>query len=111
MKKNIFIILSSLFISCSEQGTNEAAQFVRINLEEIEKIELSFIKEKILMPKCISCHGWISDDSKILSRVVAGEPESSMLYRRTNDGTMPFGGPPLTKDEVTLIYKYIKDLE
>jgi hypothetical protein len=114
MKKILIIISLFITASCTEQGTNEAAQFVKIDLEEletVEKIELSFVKEKILLPKCVACHSWISDDDKILSRIVPGDPEGSKLYQRTNDGSMPFGGPPLTNDEIALIYKYINELE
>jgi len=110
MKLAQILIMTIFLLSCSEQGTNESSQFVKINLDKIEVIDLALLKKQTLLPKCISCHSWINDDSEIMNRVVSGDPESSPLYLRTRDGTMPFGGPPLIEEEVTLIYKFIKDL-
>ena len=108
MKLSYILVMTLLLISCSEQGTNESAQFSRINFDKISVIDLALIKKQTLFPKCLGCHSWVNDDSEIMKRVTKGDPENSSLYLRTNDGSMPFGGPPLIKDEVTLIYKFIK---
>jgi len=65
------------------------------------------VKKEILIPKCSRCHGWASNDEGIKNRIVDGQPESSRLFLRVEDGSMPFGGPALSEEEVEQIREYI----
>jgi hypothetical protein len=65
------------------------------------------VKNEILIPKCVKCHRWMKQDAKIMKRIRVGEPESSRLYLRVADNTMPIGGPALTDSEKNQIFDLI----
>lgn len=64
------------------------------------------VKTEILIPNCQLCHGWVSEDEAIFSRIVPGKPEQSRLYLLVENGSMPpFGALP--EAEVELIKEMI----
>ena len=109
MKLLIFI----LFISCQEIGTAENDIFRDLpSLTSIETVTYEQVNELVIQPfGCAGCHGdWAGTELGILSRVVAGDPSSSALFLRTQDGTMPLGGSGIGQARVDLIERYILDL-
>ncbi|OUR95396.1 hypothetical protein A9Q84_16305 [Halobacteriovorax marinus] len=111
MKKISLLFLVLFLQSCINVGTDEASQLKIISLEAVEVVKFSFVKENIFKAKCLMCHAWAIDESSVLSRVEAGNPEGSLLYNRVFDDSMPFGGPPLTESEKEVIYRFIMDLK
>jgi hypothetical protein len=114
--KNFLTLLPLLFIltSCIEAGSDESGVFQVLNpVEPIpadEKVTFKIINDQITAPLCIRCHAWAGDESRVLSRIKAGEPESSRFYRVMEDGSMPKGGPEMTSDQLALVRRYIMDL-
>jgi cytochrome c553 len=83
-------------------------------------VEANFasIHEKILVPKCLRCHGqngltsggvnYSTYDTLIASNVVKpGNPEESVLFSMVDTGRMPQGGPKLPDDEILAIREWI----
>jgi len=75
----------------------------------IESVSLAELQSEILV-KCTSCHRWARSEAGILSRVVRGDPDSSVLYLRTQDGSMPEDGAPLSTRELEMIRVFITNL-
>lgn len=110
MKKLLVILIPLLFVSCAKNlGTIEGKEFFEISFGE-GKITYSVLKEQLLVGKCQRCHGWVNDESEILARVTAGDPENSDLYLSVKNGFMPQGGPELSSKEKELVARYITDL-
>lgn len=65
------------------------------------------LKEKILIPKCLSCHKKMGDEENIQRWVNVDAPLESKLYLRTLDRSMPKGGEPLSDEEMKLIKRYL----
>lgn len=87
------------------------------------KAEVSFseLKEKVIAPKCLSCHKkWSDEDSFISKHVIPGDAENSKMYQMVRIGKMPKapmnedGSPgvfvPLNSYEMELIRNYINSL-
>ena len=112
MQKIIFLFVLSL-TSCEKFVDNETRQFQIIETIEAELVDFKALKDNILTPKgCIGCHGdWASSEEGVDAYVVAGDPESSLLYLRVEDGTMPYRGVPLTELELELVRNYINNLD
>lgn len=78
--------------------------------------KFSSISEKILVPKCVGCHGPTRADEGVrydthaatLRTVVPGNAASSRLHRECNTGTMPPDNSlRLTTEEVAIMAEWI----
>jgi uncharacterized membrane protein len=74
------------------------------------------ISEKLLIPKCVGCHGATKADAGIrydtyaltLSTVTAKNTSQSKLYTVSNSGSMPLGGiSRMTVSEVSVLAQWI----
>jgi hypothetical protein len=73
----------------------------------------SDLKKRIFDPKCYVCHATGSPNFTSYASLMAGtsvdpgHPETSKLYLRVANGTMPKNGTPLSVQEVSEIYDWI----
>ena len=116
MKKALLLFL--LLLSCGKNGTDESTVYSGGNTEPPpEDVIVTFeqLNEKVLTSgRCLTCHGdWPgeSEEAKILSRVSDRGYEESPLYKRTADGSMPPGGPPLSDNQLEYIRSFIEGLD
>ena len=116
MNKNITLLLFFIVFmlaSCKEIGTSEDGQFQIIDsIPFDEKVTFSDLQKNVISSnRCIQCHGsWITDESKVLQRIVKGNPEASSFYIRLKNGSMPLGGPPVSTETLEVVERYINDL-
>lgn len=80
--------------------------------EEASKVSFEQINKAVLTPfKCIRCHGdWATSEAGLRTKLVAGDPAISKLFKRVQDETMPMGGNGIGTENVDLIERYILDL-
>jgi hypothetical protein len=66
--------------------------------------------KEIMMRSCSTCHDWTGSRETIIAdgRVVPGDPDASILYRKIADDSMPASGDKLTADEKAFIKGWIK---
>jgi hypothetical protein len=65
--------------------------------------------QEILIKSCASCHDWTGSYESVTGggRVVAGSPESSLLYKRIASDEMPMEGDKLSADQKAFIRGWI----
>jgi len=65
--------------------------------------------KEILDNNCATCHDWTGSHESITGggRIVAGDPEKSILYTRIASDEMPADGPKLTPDQKAFIKGWI----
>jgi mono/diheme cytochrome c family protein len=76
----------------------------------------SAIQERIIKPKCLSCHSGVapadgldlSSYAGVMSQVVAEEPDKSPFYQSVLTGRMPKSRPAISKTDLELIAQWIK---
>lgn len=79
------------------------------NVEVIRDVSFAELKEKILTPKCLSCHKKAGDEEVLITRWVDKKsPFASKLFKSTKNGSMPKKDVPLTKEEMKLIKGYLR---
>lgn len=117
------LLLLLTLASCVETGTREDLIFKEIPSvapvqpsepgQPEEKITFEDIKQNVLEPfRCVICHSnWANTESGLLSRIKPGEPFSSPFYLRMEDGSMPLGGPSVSKDRLEYVERFIRQLE
>lgn len=96
--------------SCIETGSNEGSTFREVTpvvIDPNQQVSFEMLKTSILEPMCLRCHGWVSDQARVDSRITAGNPDSSALFRIVENGSMPVGGPALTLDQLDVVRRYI----
>lgn len=96
--------------SCIETGSNEGSTFreiIPVVIDPNQQVSFEMLKTSILEPMCLRCHGWVSDQARVDSRITAGNPDSSALFRIVENGSMPVGGPALTLDQLDVVRRYI----
>jgi hypothetical protein len=64
----------------------------------------------VLNPSCIRCHAWAADEASVQQRIIAGDPENSILYQKIKDGSMPPSGP-LSTSNLQLVERYIRTIK
>lgn len=104
----VFALLA--LVSCIEAGSDEGGTFKVIDpvtIGENDTVTFAILKKNILEPMCLKCHTWVLDEAKVDSRIVAGNPDGSMLFKLVENGSMPAGGPALTLDQLDIVRRYI----
>jgi hypothetical protein len=112
-------ILALLFLtfslqSCLEAGSDEASAFqIRepVQINPTEPVTFAMLQSAIFDNQCMACHAWSVNEAAVRTRIVPGQPESSRVYLRVEDGSMPMGGPELTLEQLDLLRRYIMELE
>lgn len=106
-----FLLLLSLVSCLPEKGPlTYSVNGIVENAEATEAVTFKEVQEKILAPKCLDCHGWVLNETRVLSKIVPGRPEASKLFRVVENGSMPKDAPPLTTQELELLRGYINSL-
>ena len=117
--KMIHFLLFLLFASCVPENRKTGVLDIgapterRKDMIQMEdSAAFKKLNETVLKPQgCIFCHkDWTASEMQLLTKVVPGEPFSSSLYLRMEDGTMPLGGPPVGKEDLELVEAYIRQL-
>lgn len=81
-----------------------------------EKISFADVQEVALGAKCTGCHsaGGRRADLGSLAAMLAdpalltpGDPQASEIFTRVQSGDMPFRAPPLNKDAVAVLERWI----
>ena len=110
--KNFSSLLFFFLILLASCGKKSALQFTDSSLQ-LSESDASFValKNKILVPKCLSCHSESDTVRGISSWVVAGNPEASSLYTQTKNGSMPMNRAQLTGVELEMIHDFITALQ
>ncbi|MBY0516360.1 MAG: hypothetical protein K2P81_05600 [Bacteriovoracaceae bacterium] len=101
-----FLILLLCLIGCEKSGTNES-QIYRSVPSIKDGVSFQTLQEFILKPQCISCHGWVADESQVRMRVVQGNLNASTLYVQLASGKMPKGAGALSQQQLKLVEGYI----
>ena len=108
MKRIFAIILLSTLSACMQTGEDEYKNFEITDLSQIA-INFDFLKEKVLAPKCLSCHAWAATETQTLKYVKKGQPELSPLFIAVDNGSMPLGGT-INDSQKEMIKLYIAGL-
>lgn len=85
-------------------------EIVRTYIESIRierLVTYDELKEKILVPKCMSCHKKAGEESNIMRWINQDSPMESKLLKSTESGRMPKDNPPLSASELNLIKNYL----
>lgn len=106
-----FLLLLTLVSCVPEKGPlTYSVDGVVEEVENDEAVSFQVLQERILIPKCVDCHGWVMDEAKVQRRIVAGKPEESRLFQLVENGRMPKGDAPLTTLELEMVRSYINSL-
>jgi rhodanese-related sulfurtransferase len=65
------------------------------------------VQEIINSFSCTNCHGWASNYDGIMSKIIAGKPEDSILYLKVKDESMPPKDNKLSDSQKQIIYNWI----
>jgi hypothetical protein len=107
------IILLFIFIGCNQKAQDDLtfSESVEIGAED-EQVTYEMIKKHVIEPfNCNLCHSnWAGATEGLLSRIRAGDPSSSPLFRRLQDESMPLGGSGIGTQRLDLVEKYILEL-
>jgi len=101
----IFILLL-LLAGCQESGTNEG-QLFRTIPAATGAVSFSTLRDFILKPQCVGCHGWAQDEAQVRTRIIPGNAKASSLYVELATGKMPRGGGTLSPQQLKLVENYI----
>ena len=106
----ISVLIVLCITACIETGTNESGTFKVIDpiiVGDGDQVTFATLKSSILEPMCLRCHSWVTDEVKVDSRITAGKPDSSTLFKLVESGSMPAGGPALNLDQLDIVRRYI----
>jgi mono/diheme cytochrome c family protein len=108
MKNRVLLSLLLLTLAaCKVQtGTDESSQFKVFSYAD-SQVNFAVIKENVLVPQCLQCHSWSTNETEFNKRIVAGNPELSEVYKMLKSGQMPSGKPRLTNQSLQLVEQYI----
>lgn len=104
MKLTLSLLSLFLLVSC---GKKSPLIFSDRGLTALKNKPFEDMKNKVLIPHCISCHKKATTEEGIAHWVKAGKPESSALYMAVKEGRMPKKAAPLSTVELELIFDYI----
>jgi hypothetical protein len=109
-----FLSLIFLFSCVAEKGPltySLDGQRVMPATERPEVITFEYVQEKILVPKCLECHAWVSEPSEVNRRITPGAPDSSRIFRLMVNGRMPpRPAPAVDTSELEIMRDYINQL-
>src|SRR5690606_19874620 len=113
MKATISIIITTLLlISC---GKRDGFEFIEthgndLQLEHEKLLTFQDLRNRILVPHCITCHKRSGTEEGIEKWVIAGDPENSKIFKVIRDGSMPKKADPLSTADLEFVRQYIIDL-
>lgn len=110
-----------LLSNCSPEHfqklSNQAATAQSGNADNGEAIDDGTVRfqqvvDKVMTPVCWDCHKkGLGTYEKVLAKVIPGEPDKSVFYLRAKTDMPPLedGYPPLTDEQLEVIYQWIAD--
>jgi len=110
MKDFIFTLtLLGLLVSC---GKRSGLEFLETQNFDLQEKHLSFndLKERIIVPHCLTCHKRSGTEEGIEKWIVPGDPENSKIYQVIKNGTMPKKAEPLSTADLEFVRQYIMDI-
>lgn len=90
---------------------SEELELVRsyiLSLNQTARVTFKKLKDEILAPKCLGCHKKMGEEENFVKWVNVDSPKDSKLLLRTQDGTMPKNGAPLSSAELEMIKSYLR---
>lgn len=110
--RNIFLPLTFLvLLSCGKKSDLSYEDNSHTSFPIEEAVSFSQLKADILSPNCVRCHSSASTEAGLKSWVVAGNPDASPLFLRSEDGSMPKDAAPLSTRDLQEIRAYIANLK
>ncbi len=107
-----------IFISCNQASdaqievTESTQNLQSTQLPEENIVSFEQLKKQVLEPlSSTMCHGAMRQEAGLLKYLEEGEPFSSKVYLRMEDGTMPPRGNTATKEQLEILENYISDLQ
>jgi mono/diheme cytochrome c family protein len=111
MNKLLCVFLCISFSSCKViTGTDESSRFKVYNFAN-SQVDFTVLRDNVLVPQCLQCHSWSSNEAAVNKRIIPGNPDSSDLYKIVKSGQMPSGKPRLTDQSLKLVEQYILHLQ
>jgi uncharacterized membrane protein len=108
------VLMSALSSACGkashQPGASPVSLFGSSNLSSTgETPGFDILLKEIFQPRCVACHASFATHDGILASgtITNRNPQSSSLYTRVSNGSMPLGSPGLSEVEVTAIYNWI----
>jgi hypothetical protein len=107
-KDRLGIVIVQLLVGCAALAGVTSALFGETLSAMPDNKGFATIKE-ILATSCSTCHDWTGSYDTITAggRIVAGDPDKSILYRKIAADEMPAEGPKLTPDQKAFIRGWI----
>jgi cytochrome c553 len=111
MRKVTVLFILLLLSACGKQsGLTFHENALNENFPIDQAVSFSQLKTDILTPHCVRCHSNASTENGLGPWVVAGNPDASPLFLRTEDGSMPKDESPLSTRDLAEIRAYIANL-
>ena len=109
LSENNIEYLKQYILQLSDHAPNPPTQTDEYNISG--PISFEDLRNKILQPnRCLTCHQNYANREGLAGVVIAGNPESSLLFTWVKNQKMPKGGPPLTNNQIEYIKHYILKL-
>lgn len=113
--KNLILLLSIVFLipACGNKKSsltfheNTTAGSTASQTQEVGFAE---IKTAILTPHCLRCHAEVGTEKGLSKWVLAGNPDTSLLFTEIKSGSMPKDENPLGTQDLELVRNYIEQL-
>lgn len=103
LRRVVSVVLVYAAVGC---GTRELS----VPASDAYPPTFSAIRERILKPRCASCHPKIVLYSAIMSDlVVAGRPGSSAMFEEIDSGGMPKYGGKISDEEINAVKTWIEN--
>jgi hypothetical protein len=81
------------------------------DIHGITQVDYPTLRSKVLEPfGCVKCHGEFKEEMGVIAQLDPGSPETSNLFKRVADGSMPKNGKPLSAARQELIKTYISGI-
>lgn len=101
--------LSALLLCCvAAVSVSCGSRELSVSDEEAYPPHFAAIRDRILKPRCATCHAKIVLYKEVASDlVVAGDPGKSALFEEIDSGGMPKYGGKLTDEEIAAVKTWI----
>lgn len=108
--KTLVLPLLIVLSACGKQSKLTYSESAGGSFPIDQAVSFNQLKADVFTPHCIRCHSNASTERGLQSWVVAGKPDSSPLFQRTEDGSMPKNDAPLSTRDLEEIRAYITNL-
>jgi predicted small lipoprotein YifL len=112
VRVTVLIAQLTFLSSCGvDQGPLKFREKV-VNTSDIQDggHQLIKLQKELLIPRCSSCHNWVSSEEGIKSRINFGNPLKGPLYLRIEDGSMPLFGESFNEEELARVAEVLQEI-